>query len=63
MVMSFTAALQAALMLGGKDAGTGWLVGTCSPDSGPGVHPLLSAACLLQRKACFQGQGSSEVCL
>ena len=62
MVMSVTAAaLQAALMLGGEDAGTGWLVGTCSPDSGPGVHSLLSAACLLQRKACFQGQGSLEV--
>ena len=39
----------------------GWLVGTCSTDSGPGVHSLLSAACLLQRKACFQGQGSLEV--
>ena len=26
-----------------------------------GVHPLLPVACSLQRKACFQGQGSLEV--
>ena len=56
------AAFKAILMLGGEDAGTssaGW--GHYIPDSGPGVHPLLPVACLMQRKPCFQGQGSLKV--
>ena len=45
---------------GRKPEPAGWL-GTYCPDSGPGVHPLHPVACLLQRKPCFQGQGSLEV--
>ena len=45
---------------GRKPELAGWL-GTYSPDSGPGVHPLLPVACLLQRRPYFQGQGGLEV--
>ena len=47
----------------GRGGCRNWLCwfGPCSPDSGPGVHPLHPVACMLQGRPCFQGQCYLEV--